>query len=195
MRVVPAACASFALLASGCFMDHEVPPDPPIEDVEVAAVISGATLGDDCPGEGITDGDADFGACAEDAPCPSLCQQSNVQLAITTSAGEVPPLTFEVLRVTLHDHASGDALEELSWRSPRAWDDELGYVEWDELLPAPSELSVSYDLSAPAWGSLTGRIGSSLWSQPFQLRMLVRIDGEERELRSDAIYRVSDIDT
>ncbi len=127
-------------------------------------------------------------------PCPSLCQQSNVQLAITTTAdGAVAALTWEVVRVTLHDFETGEELQELTWREPRVWQ-ESGYAEWDELLPAPSELRTTYDLSAPDWGLVGGRV-SSLWSAPLQIRMRVEIDGEPRELVSGAVYRVSDIDT
>lgn len=194
MRIVPFTCASLALLASGCFMDHGVTPETPTPEVrvEVTAAISGATLGDDCPMTG--DADIDSGACAPDVPCPALCQQSNVQLAITTGAGDVAPLTWEVLRITLHDFETGEALQELTWRDPRVWDASTGYGEWDELLPAPSDLATSYDLSAPDWTTIAGRV-SALWSAPFQIRMLVAIDGETRELVSGAVYRVSDIDT
>lgn len=196
MRLLPVPCATFALLATGCFMDHNVPRETPIPEVEatVEAAISGATLGDDCPGTG--DADIDSGACAPDVPCPSLCQQSNVQLTITTTAtGEIAPLTWEVTRVTLHDQATGELLQELTWRDPRVWSEDDGYLEWDELLPAPSDLSTTYDLGAPDWTSVSERVGGSFWSQPFQIRMTVEVDGVARELVSDAVYRVSDIDT
>jgi len=198
MRFVLGLCASSALLVSGCFLDHnselppEEPPDNPLPElVVVNAEIAGVTLGDDCPS---TDGDIDSGACADDAPCPSLCQQSNLQLAIETVSADRSSLTWEVIEVTLHDFETGDRLQELTPRDPRVWEESEGYLEWDELLPVPSELSTTYDLQAPDWGSISGRI-DAFWSHSFQVQMVVEIEGERRTLTSGAVYRVSDIDT
>ena len=192
MRLAITLSSSFALLTTGCFMDHNMPPDPPLPVVVVDAAISGATLGDDCPSEGI-DGDIDSGACAEGLPCPSFCQQSNVQLSITTREGEGGPLTWELIRVTLHDFETGEELQELAPREPRVWTED-DYSEWDELLPVPSTLSTTYDLEAPDWGVIGGRL-TDLWSRGLQIRMLVEIEGDARTLTSGAVYRVSDIDT
>jgi len=192
MRLALTLSTGCALLATGCFMEHSMPPDPPITAIEVDAVISGATLGDDCPESGV-DGDIDSGACPADAPCPSFCQQSNVQLAITTSEGG-GVVTWQVMRVTLHDSETGEELQELAPRDPRVWSESDGYGEWDELLPAPSELSTSYDLQAPDWNDLQSR-SSDFWSRSYQIQMLVEVGGVERTLVSSAVYRVSDIDT
>jgi len=200
MRSNLVLCATLALSLSGCFLDHsppetpigpvEIPAPPPEMTVTVDASISGATLGDDCA----TDSGAGIaGDC--DGDCSAFCQQSNVQLAISTSAGDVDPLVFEVVRVTLHDFESGDAIEDLTPRNPRVWAEDVGYEPWAERLPAPSELSTTYDLSAPSWGSMSERGFDVLYSRPFQIRMDVRIDGEPRTLESGELYRVSDIDT
>lgn len=192
MRLVSALSTGCVLLATSCFMDHNMPPDPPITAVEVEAVISGATLADDCPASG-EDGDIDSGACADGLPCPSICQQSNLQLAITTTEGG-SVVTWQVMRVTLLDFATGAELQDLTPRDPRVWNDSDGYLEWDELLPSPSDLSTSYDMQAPDWNDLAARL-DGFWSRSYQIRMLVEVDGVERTLTSGAIYRVSDIDT
>jgi len=199
MRTHLVLCATLALSLTGCFLDHspvenpespvEIPAPPPEMMVTVEASISGATLGDDCPAEEDS-GAGIAGDC--DGECRAFCQQSNVQLAIDTSAGDVDPLVFEVVRVTLHDHETGEELEELTPRDPRVWADDVGYEGWDERLPAPSDLATTYDLSAPSWSDIAGE---SFYSRALQIRMDVRIDGEPRTLRSGALYRVSDIDT
>lgn len=199
MRSNLVLCATLALSLSGCFLDHsppetpvgpvEIPAPPPEMTVTVDASISGATLGDDCAGV-----DSGFaGDC--DGDCRAFCQQSNVQLAISTSAGDVDPLVFEVVRVTLHDFESGEALEDLTPSEPRVWTEDVGYEAWDERLPAPSELSTTYDLSAPTWSDIAERGFDVLYSRAFQIRMDVLIDGEPRTLMSAELYRVSDIDT
>lgn len=147
----------------------------------VSATIVAVTLGDDCPSAGAPslcaapeeDSSGTKKPSGDAAPggCGSTCQQSNVQLSFSTTAG-TGNAKIEVVSVTLHDASSGSLVDTLTAREPRAWTGS-SYASWDQSLKPASETKASYYLTAPSWGT----VGSS-YSQKFKLRVTVRIDGQ-----------------
>ncbi|MEM9073434.1 MAG: hypothetical protein AAGE52_33320 [Myxococcota bacterium] len=195
---VLSACA---LLLSGCFLDHgrsEPPPEPeiperpepePEPEADVLVSLSSVMLGDDCAETGADMGIAD---CDGDG-CFVPCQQSGMQLLFEVRRlPEILPV--EIVEVMVLDAASGEAIEALTPRNPRHWNDE-GYVDWDQRLIAVGEERASWDLSAPDWNAIGGGEPWRTYGMPFQVQITLLVGTEEVVLVSDEVYRPADIDT
>jgi|GEM_PF-988783 len=174
----------------------------PTSGLVVTATISAVTLGDECAASaGIaadcaptqaTDAGAEGGASGKAAPggCggPSYCQQSNVQIAFNAGTG-TQNAKVEVVSVTLLDAASGKIVDTLKASHPQAWSGN-GYASWDESIKPAGELKASYDLSAPAWSTLSAsdsRVSS--YGTKYKLHVTLRIDGVEITLESTDLSR------
>jgi len=174
------AFALSALPLAACLATHST------ESLEVDVSIASVTLGDDCGSAGLIGG----ARCSSDAPCPSLCQQSSLQLRIEASdeGSEVP---FEIVSVRVIDPETGGS-STISTRNPRVFVD--GYSAWDETIAPSDALDVSYDTSAPDWGAIQESADSFGWGQTYDVEVRVRVDGVERTLTAEAM-REPDIAT
>lgn len=177
----------------------------PSSGLVITATISAVTLGDECAatnGGGFAPADcaptqvADSGAesgsgGAAKGGCggTSYCQQSNVQIAFTAGTG-TQSAKVEVVTVTLLDSASGKVVDTLKTSHPQVWTGN-GYTSWDQTIKPAGDLKASYDLSAPAWSTLSGtdtRTTSS-YSTKYKLHVTLRIDGVEITLESTDLSR------
>ena len=179
----------------------------PTTGLVVTATISAVTLGDECastPAAGFA-GDCaptqvadagDEGGSGGQRPAPggcggtSYCQQSNVQIAFTAGAGS-KSAKVEVVTVTLIDAATGKTVDTLTASHPQAWIAN-SYASWDETIKPAGELKASYDLTAPAWSTLSGSTDSrttSSYSTKYKLHVTLRIDGVEITLESTDLSR------
>lgn len=176
-----------ALAAHGCSSHHD--PEPPV-GYSVDAVLSAASLGEDCP-----DADADRadGDCAPGFDgCGSFCQQSNMQIGFTVTGEIESTMPVTVVEVAVLDAESLERLDTLAPRAPQRWDDGV-YAPWDEQLGI-GELGTSYKLSAPDWAGMRDDVWET-YSMRFVLEVTLDIDGREHVLRSGELVRVADIDT
>ena len=174
-RTLLCAAALYALPLSACLATHST------EALEVDASIASVTLGEDCGmGAGLIGGAE---RCDSSGECPPLCQQSSVQLRLVAGA-EGTEVPFEIVSIRVIDPESGEATS-ITARNPRVFVD--GYVTWDETIAPAESLSVSYDTTAPSWGSLGSSADSFGWGHVYTVEMVVRIDGVERTLRADAM--------
>ena len=206
-------------LTAGCYLQHGLEEDPPREvppprttapphttpfSPEVLASISSVMLGDDC-GDGHVEPDGDsadrdsagggagVGDCADEG-CWAPCEQTSMQLLFDVRRID-DPLQVEILRVRLRDYETREVYDELVPRDPKHWNDELGYIGWDEWLRAVDPERTSYDLSAPDWARIGGGDYWSTYGMTFVLEVDVRIGEVEETLWSDPINRAPDIDT
>jgi len=166
------ALALSALPLSACLATHSTAA------LEVDASIASVTLAEDCGmGAGLIGGER----CDSSGDCPSLCQQSSLQLRLVASAegAEVP---FEIVSVRVIDPESGAATS-ITASNPRTFAD--GYIAWDETIAPAESLSVSYDTTAPSWGALGAE--SFGWGHVYHVEVVVRIDGIERTLGAEAM--------
>jgi hypothetical protein len=177
----------------------------PTTGLVVTATISAVTLGDECAASApsfsgdcapapIADAGSEAGGGQRPAPggCggTSYCQQSNVQIAFTAGTGS-QNAKVEVVTVTLIDAASGKIVDTLKASHPQAWVANT-YAAWDETIKPAGELKASYDLSAPAWSTLSGTSDSktaSSYSTKYKLHVTLRIDGVEITLESTDLSR------
>lgn len=172
-HIVTTVLTGSALALAGCLASHST------ESLEVTVEIASVTLGDDCGSAGLIGGER----CEADAECPSLCQQSSLQLRIEASAegAEVP---FEIVSIRVIDRDSGGS-SGLTARNPRVFSD--GYSSWDETIAPGDALSVSYETSSPDWGAIDGRADSFGWGEIYDVEVRVRVDGVERTLTAEAM--------
>lgn len=180
----------------------------PTSGLVVTATISAVTLGDECAAAAGTslagdcapstppsnvDSGADGGGSAKGVPggCgTSYCQQSNVQIAFTAGTG-TQSAKVEIVTVTLLDSATGKVVDTLAASHPQAWSGNA-YATWDQTIKPAGELKASYDLSAPAWSTLSGTSDSrttSSYSTKYKLHVTLRIDGVEITLESTDLSR------
>lgn len=163
-----------ALPLAACLATHQT------ESLEVDVTIASVSLADDCGSTGLIGGEA----CDSDGPCPGLCQQSSLQLHIVASddGSEVP---FEIVSIRVIDPESGGSTA-ITSRNPRVFVD--GYVAWDEIIAPSDDLSVSYETSAPSWGSIDPSGDSRFgWGHVYEVEVRVRVDGVERTLTAEAM--------
>ena len=154
--------------------------------LEVTATISAVTLGDDCGGSGAALAPSESGGrCADDSPCGSPCQRSNLQLAFTAGPGG-QKARVEITEVTLHD-AGGTKIDTLSASGAQAWNGN-GYAAWDQTVAPSADLKASYTLSAPSWSTIE-KSGTSSYSQKYLVRVVLRIDGQSLTLESSTLSR------
>lgn len=164
----------------------------------ISTTIIAVTLGDDCPAAQAdalcaapTDSSSEQKASGDSARggCGGGCQQSNVQISFATTAGN-GNARIEIASVTLHEAATGNLVDTLAARDPRAWNGG-SYASWDQSLKPSSETKASYNLTAPKWGT----VGNS-YSQKYKLRVTVRIDGAASiTLESQTLNRQATFDT
>jgi hypothetical protein len=181
----------------------------PTSGLVVTATISAVTLGDECAATAgtssgfaadcapapstIVDSGVEGGS-AKAAPggCggPSYCQQSNVQIAFTAAAG-TQNAKVEIVSVTLLDAATDKVVDTLKASHPQAWSGN-GYASWDGSIKPAGDLKASYDLSAPAWSTLSGTSDSrttSSYSTKYKLNVTLTIDGVQVTLESTDLSR------
>jgi hypothetical protein len=179
----------------------------PSSGLVVTATISAVTLGDECAAKGTSSGFAgdcaaptasDAGPDSGSSSPPSntgcggtsYCQQSNVQIAFTAGTG-TQNAKVEIVTVTLLDSASGKVVDTLQASHPQQWSGN-GYTSWDGTIKPAGELKASYDLTAPAWSTLSGTSDSrttSSYSTKYKLNVTLRIDGVEITLESTDLSR------
>lgn len=154
--------------------------------LSVGATIAAATLGEECGGSAGAPSSDFAGKCDSESggSCGSYCQQSNVQISFTSSDGSTNA-KIEILSVTLHDAADGTEVDQLESSNPQKWSTSGGYVAWDETIAPKTELKASYNLSAPAWSTMT----DTSFSRKFRLRVTVKIDGTQVVLQSAVLSR------
>jgi hypothetical protein len=191
--------ALLLLAVVGCGQSAAEAPKPDVT-VELAAV----TLGDDCvpvpppatktpakpakppasPAQPrAIPSPADCGG-PNCGPVGQQCEQTSMQLAITTPAG-FAATTVTIKRVELLD-PKGKVLEVLSARVPQKWTPDGTYAAWDEKLGAGATVRAMYALTAPNWDKLTnGRWNAH--TKTFQLRVTVAIGTASKTVEKQAI--------
>ncbi len=164
--------------------------------LNVDAEISSAALAQDCAGTGSMRRSGDCAAAADGGTglfgC-GFCQQSNMQLALTASAGN-GSVRIQVVEVRLLDAITGAQLDVLTSRSPQRWSNNA-YAAWDETISAGTMLQVSYALSAADWTRIGGGNSWNTYSRRYRLEVVLRVDGVERTLQSGEITRVPEVVT
>jgi hypothetical protein len=173
----------------GCFMDHD--PGSTGSGLTVGASISSASLADDCASSGLADG---AGRCAPDAPCPSFCQQSQMQLLLEAGDDGTEAVTIEVMEVRLIDAATGRVLQNLTPREPQKWVSDF-YQPWDGLIAPSEELQASFKLSAPDWATIGGGEPWGTYGMRFKIQVRLRVDGVDRMIESAEISRDPEVAT
>jgi hypothetical protein len=180
-----------ALALAGCGGDGlGIGPKP----MTVQASLSGVTLAYDCGANGAGASSEDAAPCQTGFACPGVCQQSNMQLALTSSAG-TGRARIIITAVRIVDPATGKVLDDVSSREPRTWASDR-YQTWDEQVAPSSSLTVSYNLSAPDWAvieSQTTGLRSSGAVYRIEVEMLV--DGVARILKLDGVTREPEVAT
>ncbi|MDB4934795.1 MAG: hypothetical protein JWP87_1767 [Labilithrix sp.] len=182
----------------------------PTSGLQITATISAVTLGDECGG-GAAGGFAPSADCAPQAgtrpaadggasssPAPggcggAFCQQSNMQIAFTATAG-TQSAKVEVVDVTLLDAATGKIVDTLKATKPQVWSGNA-YSAWDQTIKPAGELKASYDLSAPAWSTLSGSDTRLAYSTRYKLHVTLRIDGVQIVLESTDLSREPQVAT
>ena len=196
--VVAAACSS----QSTGTAEETTPQNPttvttPSSNLEVKATLTAATLGEDC---GEAKGSA--GISADCAPSPdggscggtSFCQQSNMQFTFAVS-GSTGSAKVQIVSAKLFVKGEADPFDTLDSREPQVFTSNA-YAAWDEVLVPGPEVKASYKLSAPDWNALSKRSsGTSLYSQEYELEVVISIDGVKRTMRISALYREAQVAT
>lgn len=190
----------------------------PGSGVKITATISAVTLGEQCaatagggtssapssgnclPASPPSTKAADGGAASGIAPSDgcgtptSYCQGSNVQIAFTSTAN-TKSATVEIVGVTLLDASTGKVVDTLHASKPQVWNGNA-YATWDQAIAAAGELKASYDLTSPAWSTLSASDSSrNAYSTSYTLNVTLRIDGVEVTLESAAVNREPPVST
>ena len=163
--------------------EPEPEPEPSRADAVTVAVGS-VQLQQDCPRpsakptmkQGRT---ADVGRTSSKR---RACQQSTLQMALTSTATEAVPFSIRAVRLKKAD--GGDVLQEISVREPRQWKDNEGYTAWDQSLAAEGSLKVMYALEGPDWSTVEKALGGSSWGLLYEVEVVVEIDGEEKTVKT-----------
>jgi hypothetical protein len=114
------------------------------------------------------------------------CQQSTMQLAVTSKATKDAP--FVVKGVRLRQAGKDKVLQEMTVRNPTVWKDS-GYTTWDQIVGAEAALKVGYDIAGPDWSTVEKALGSSSYGPLFEVEVVVEIDGEEKTLEASSSPR------
>ncbi|MGE0402902.1 MAG: hypothetical protein AB7T06_39720 [Kofleriaceae bacterium] len=155
-------------------------PTPPNARVELTAV----TLADDCggappwaaPRSSVAPSSRSDDSRAKGARARKRCEQTSMQLAITTNANA----KLHVKSVKLYDE-SGKLVGTLTASQPTKWSaTDSRYQAWDESVPANNAINVSYVLSQPSWGRVADR-----WNKTFTLKTVISIGGVDRTAQKD----------
>lgn len=160
----------------------------------VQASLSGVTLAYDC---GVRGGASqeDAAPCQTGFACPDACQQSNLQLALTSTAG-TGQAKIVVVAVRIVDPGTGKLLDEVSSREPRKWLSDT-YQTWDELVSPSASLTVSYKLSAPDWPAIESQTTASrLGPGPvYRIEVELLVDGVSRTIKLEGVTREPEVAT
>jgi hypothetical protein len=156
-----------------------------IGGASVTVALAAAALGSDCGSQTAGIG----GACAAGVTNCGVCQQSTLQLKVTaTGSGGT---TLQVTAVRVADPKTGEVLQALTARSPQTWSGSA-YAAWDQMVAAPVDLSVTYDLSAPDWT----KISPAGYSQTtYRVEADVVVGGATRTVSVDGVTREAPIST
>jgi hypothetical protein len=168
--------------------DRPIGPNP---DLTVNAALSAVTLAYDCAsGSGF--GAPAPGDCAQET-CPGLCQQSNMQLALSAIGAGVA--TIEVQSVRILDEKTSNMLDEVESRDAQRWNPPK-YEKWDQRLAASTTLTVSYKLSAPDWGKIEGTSARGAgFAKTYRVEVILLVDGVPRTLRLDGVSKEPEVAT
>lgn len=153
------------------------PPPPPITVAKVTVQMTAATLTDDC---GSTSAPSPKAKAKSEsfAKEDRACDQSSMQLSVKATAGGAKA-QLTVKSVELFDD-KGAKIGSLTASSPTVWGADGTYAAWDQNIAAGTELSVSYVLSSPAWGSIADRRNHT-----YVLEAVVTIDGADQTVKRD----------
>jgi hypothetical protein len=166
------------------------PPCGPGPQADVDVTVASVTLGDQCSktaaGASLWAGDC---APAESGGTCGLCRQSSVQLDIVSR--DHSDATFKVLEVRLYDSSTGQLAATLSTSLPTSWNGS-SYAQWDEVIPALTNLKTKYDLSTPDYASSSSRVG---YTAPYKTQVDVEINGNRRTLDGPDAYREPEVAT
>jgi hypothetical protein len=151
---------------------------------DVQASLAAVTLADDCPDAKTPPS----GDCAGTDTCRSLCQQSNLQIDLSSSGGssEAP---FEIVEVRVIDERSSVAT--VIARTPQRWDGSA-YVSWDELISPNATIKTSYKISNLMWSTIND---APLRAETYRVEVDVMIGGEVRTISLDGVTREPDVQT
>jgi hypothetical protein len=158
--VAPAAAVPASTRAS------DEPPPPPAKEMAAKRAARGSSMSGKGPRQ--------------------RCTQSTMQLAF--SVGREAPARVVIERVRMLDAEGSSELATIAARRPMAWVDGT-YREWDEAVPAGSEVKASYSLRVPDWTDVETKIGGPSYGHMFVLEVELTIDGEQKTLRSPAFTR------
>jgi hypothetical protein len=181
----------------------------PTSGLAVTATISAVTLGEECGG-GAAGGFGPSSDCAPAAPLEdagsggaakapggcgggSYCQQSNVQIAFTAGAGS-QSAHVEIIDVSLLEAATGKVVGTLKASKPQVWTGNA-YAAWDQTIAPSAVLKASYDLSAPAWSTLSSSDSRNAYSTQYKLHVTLSIDGVQIVLESTDLSREPSVAT
>lgn len=116
------------------------------------------------------------------------CQQSTMQLTLSHDAKQAQ--RFEIKAARLTAAGTGAQLATIPVRGPTRWDEAGRYVDWDESLPAASELKVSYRLGEPDWSLVSKALGSDdTYGSRYVLEVDVELAGRTLTIRSPEFQR------
>lgn len=204
--VVLGACSASNTTTSPTTPQEQAQITSPSSGLVVTATIAAVTLGDDCGGGGgvakapsmqdcassMDAGGSDGAASTSDCGGGgSYCQQSNVQIAFTTSKGD-KAAKVTIVEVTLHDATNGSKVDTLATSAPQVWTGSA-YAKWDESLQPASEIKASYNLAAPGWSRLSS--GTNSYAQKYRLHVTLEIDGVQIILESAVLNREPQVAT
>jgi hypothetical protein len=161
----------------------EATPTPPATAASVTVQMTAATLGDDCGGSPAASKEKSVpsrmkGDMARGARAKSVCEQSSMQLSVVAAA-DGAPTRLGVKKVELFDD-KGAMLGELIAATPTVWDPSGVYQAWDQSVAPGQDLSVSYALSQPPWGDVSGRR-----SRTYVLKAVITIGDGEQTVQRD----------
>jgi len=166
----------------------KVPPATPpskLAATKVTIDLTSATLADDCgtppapaKAKSATQLKGDRDDSSRKSQAKRACEQSSMQLSVKAAPGG-SPTTLSVKRVELFDD-KGTMIGELTPRSPGVWAQDGTYKEWDQSIAAGTELSVSYALSQPPWGTVAQR-----WNRTYVLKVVITVGGNDQAVQHD----------
>ncbi|MDB4995695.1 MAG: hypothetical protein JWM74_3127 [Myxococcaceae bacterium] len=203
--VVLGACSASNTTTSSTTPQEQAQITSPSSGLVVTATIAAVTLGDDCGGgsSGVAkapsmqdcaapaDAGPDGAASKSECGGGSYCQQSNVQIAFTTSKGD-KAAKVTIVEVTLHDATNGSKVDTLATSAPQVWTGSA-YAKWDESLQPASDIKASYNLAAPGWSRLSS--GTNSYAQKYRLHVTLEIDGVQVILESAVLNREPQVAT
>jgi len=176
----------------------KMPPSPPPSTspaktvaAKVTISMTSATLADDCGAppppkaksatwvKDQADVKADMADTRFKSKARRSCEQSSMQLSVKSAASGAPA-TLTVKKVELFDD-QGTMIGELTPRDPGVWAvDGTSYNAWDQTVAPGTELSVSYALSQPPWGTVSSR-----WNRTYVLKAVITVGGNDQAVQHD----------